>query len=48
MTTTEAFAILEDENTSAETLAQLSTNENPFVLVRVAAHINTSVETLVM
>ena len=48
MTTTEAFELLEDENASAEILAELSTNENPFVLVRVAAHMNTSTETLTM
>ena len=48
MTTTEAFALLEDENTSAEILAELSTDENPFVLVRVAAHMNTSTQTLMM
>jgi hypothetical protein len=46
MTTTEAFALLDDKNTSAEILSQLSTDENPFVLVRVAAHMNTSTETL--
>ena len=44
---TNALELLQDEKTSAEILDQLSTDENPFVRVRVAAHINTSAETLV-
>ena len=43
----EAFALVQDENTSAETLDELSNDENPFIRVRVAAHMNTSAETLV-
>ena len=42
MTNTEALVLLQDEKTSAEFLDQLSTDENPFVRVRVAAHMNTS------
>ena len=48
MTNIEALAQLQDQNTSAEILDQLSTDENPFVRVRVAAHMNTSAETLMM
>ena len=47
MINTEALELLQDEKTSAEILDQLSKDEDPFVRVRVAAHINTTAETLV-
>ena len=44
---TEALALVQNQNTSAEILDQLSRDENPFIRVRVAAHLNTSAQTLV-
>jgi hypothetical protein len=48
MTEIEALQLLQDETTTAETLDELSTSENPFIRARVAAHMNASAETLVM
>ena len=46
MINTDALVQVQDPNTSAEILDQLSTDENPFIRVRVAAHMNTSAQTL--